>query len=624
MFALKRKLLNIILAALMVVGMMPFAAVPAFAEEPEYLSETIAFNNSSTAESEHFTLTGGMFTGDGWFGGSSGHNITIAPKNSELLLIRNIEAVVAANGSDYGEVGISAGTKRETGSVEDGITVHIDGVDALSFSFAGGKYYAKFKDITVFYEVHTHAPVLISAKEVTETEHGISTSYYYCEGCKQYFSDAECTNVLTKETVDSYTVHDWVTCSVDAKGHHCTCAVSGCSATTTIAHTGYTDDGVCDVCGYSGIFAETIVFNNERIAEGEHFRLFASRVNEFGYGWYAAGEDDVYVTIKKNKELLIKNIEAVIGAWGLNYDTIRVSKGTKREPGRVADGSTVHIDNVGADYFFFFGGIDDDYVLFKDITVYFCNSDTYDIILGAKAAIDAAAGENPSRKVRAIVDFAKEDIDKSLSLSEIMAIRDECIADIERLTGTAHGHTFSTEWSYNELTHWHEATCEHTDLVSGFGAHTFGTDGKCTVCGYEKQAGEKKYTVVLTGLSNPDKNYSGATDDSGICNIENIENGTYLMAISCEGAVTRTYTTEITDSTVRQDIELYDNGDVNGDGEITVEDYSAAVNAALSGENTVPEDLSLDADYSKAVADIDCDGVVDVLDIAMLERKIFA
>ena len=55
---------------------------------------------------------------------------------------------------------------------------------------------------------------------------------------------------------------------------------------------------------------------------------------------------------------------------------------------------------------------------------------------------------------------------------------------------SAHEHTFSTDWSCNESCHWHDATCEHTDLVSGFGEHTFDENGKCTECKYEKKTSE--------------------------------------------------------------------------------------------------------------------------------------
>ena len=51
-----------------------------------------------------------------------------------------------------------------------------------------------------------------------------------------------------------------------------------------------------------------------------------------------------------------------------------------------------------------------------------------------------------------------------------------------------HDHTFAENWTYDETDHWHAATCGD-DAVSGKAAHTFGTaaaDGSqtCSVCGY--------------------------------------------------------------------------------------------------------------------------------------------
>ena len=64
-----------------------------------------------------------------------------------------------------------------------------------------------------------------------------------------------------------------------------------------------------------------------------------------------------------------------------------------------------------------------------------------------------------------------------------------------------HTHKFSSDWTSNATDHWHAATCEHAEEVSGKTAHTFGEwtvtkeatcteNGErkttCTVCGYEK------------------------------------------------------------------------------------------------------------------------------------------
>ena len=64
-----------------------------------------------------------------------------------------------------------------------------------------------------------------------------------------------------------------------------------------------------------------------------------------------------------------------------------------------------------------------------------------------------------------------------------------------------HAHTYSEDWTCGDTHHWHEATCEHTDEVSGYAEHTWDggaettpatckDDGvmtyTCTVCGYVK------------------------------------------------------------------------------------------------------------------------------------------
>ena len=66
-----------------------------------------------------------------------------------------------------------------------------------------------------------------------------------------------------------------------------------------------------------------------------------------------------------------------------------------------------------------------------------------------------------------------------------------------------HTHTFSNEWSYNEEYHWHESTCEHTDVVGNKSKHSFSnwiTDEEatirekgskhrnCTICPYVETA----------------------------------------------------------------------------------------------------------------------------------------
>lgn len=53
-------------------------------------------------------------------------------------------------------------------------------------------------------------------------------------------------------------------------------------------------------------------------------------------------------------------------------------------------------------------------------------------------------------------------------------------------TTPAGTHTFETEWSFDETTHWHKSTCGH-DVVSEQGKHEWNEQNICAVCGYEMQ-----------------------------------------------------------------------------------------------------------------------------------------
>ena len=72
------------------------------------------------------------------------------------------------------------------------------------------------------------------------------------------------------------------------------------------------------------------------------------------------------------------------------------------------------------------------------------------------------------------------------------------------LSGTAgiftacseHKHTFSDDWATSSTHHWHAATCEHKDEISGNAQHNF-SGNKCTVCQYIKSSVDPvKDTVV--------------------------------------------------------------------------------------------------------------------------------
>ncbi|MBQ9354413.1 MAG: InlB B-repeat-containing protein [Clostridia bacterium] len=65
----------------------------------------------------------------------------------------------------------------------------------------------------------------------------------------------------------------------------------------------------------------------------------------------------------------------------------------------------------------------------------------------------------------------------------------------EQGAGAKHIHTYSDKWSYDDEFHWHVATCEHTNEVSGKERHKF-INGLCEVCGKEEVI-IKDITVVL-------------------------------------------------------------------------------------------------------------------------------
>lgn len=70
---------------------------------------------------------------------------------------------------------------------------------------------------------------------------------------------------------------------------------------------------------------------------------------------------------------------------------------------------------------------------------------------------------------------------------------------------TQHEHTFDLKnYEYNETSHWHKATCEHTDLVIDLTNHNFGDDNVCDTCGYEKNVSHTiTYTNWPQGIDNP-------------------------------------------------------------------------------------------------------------------------
>lgn len=72
-----------------------------------------------------------------------------------------------------------------------------------------------------------------------------------------------------------------------------------------------------------------------------------------------------------------------------------------------------------------------------------------------------------------------------------------------------HKHTYATTWSSDATNHWHAATCEHTDEKSDLAAHDKnGTNGTCSVCGY---VFEHVHTFETTWEVDSDYHWHNAT-----------------------------------------------------------------------------------------------------------------
>ncbi|MCQ2420574.1 MAG: S-layer homology domain-containing protein, partial [Clostridia bacterium] len=162
---MKKRFCSALLALAMMLSLIPGMIFTASAEDVS--SEIIAFNNSETAESEHFTLTTNEVDAYGWYAVSDWSSIVIEAK-SKCYEITAIEAFVNAYGSNYPDAVYSSGEKVETGEVDNDTTVHVNNIFAnrLEISSKSTQYIA-LKNIRVYY-TQAHSPV--SAPDCTVPE----------------------------------------------------------------------------------------------------------------------------------------------------------------------------------------------------------------------------------------------------------------------------------------------------------------------------------------------------------------------------------------------------------------------------------------------------------------------
>ncbi len=106
-----------------------------------------------------------------------------------------------------------------------------------------------------------------------------------------------------------------------------------------------------------------------------------------------------------------------------------------------------------------------------------------------------------------------------------------------------------------------------------------------------------------------------------ICRLDFVYPTNYIMKVTMEGCATRYYPINVSSSNWAFNADLFATGDVNMDGSTNVLDYQSTVNLALDDCEVPHYDTASDYDYTKALADITGDGIIDVIDCFYAEKK---
>lgn len=120
-----------------------------------------------------------------------------------------------------------------------------------------------------------------------------------------------------------------------------------------------------------------------------------------------------------------------------------------------------------------------------------------------------------------------------------------------------HEHTYSSDWSFNNTSHWHSATCEHSDLKSNEGDHVDNNhDNKCDICGFDISIPPTPVTEdykvnaqeweAAFGKNKP----FGIADNYKFTYVENAYNQTYTTIFEVDGNRAKITTTDGSHSSV--------------------------------------------------------------------------
>ncbi len=129
-----------------------------------------------------------------------------------------------------------------------------------------------------------------------------------------------------------------------------------------------------------------------------------------------------------------------------------------------------------------------------------------------------------------------------------------------------------------------------------------------TLKGTVRSFGSETCEITLKLCKDSEESICTVTGNTAEYVFENIESGTYILEVSKEDHVTRTYAVNINGENVTQDVKIHLIGDINGDGKVNTLDV-ARVNTCVRGASAL-------AEYEFACADINDDGKVNTLDVS--------
>lgn len=339
---------------------------------------------------------------------------------------------------------------------------------------------------------HTHTLTPVAAKEATCTEAG-NIAYWFCDDCDKYFSDAEAENEITQaQTVISALGHKWSALwTGGAQGHWHECDVCH-EADSVVAHADANTDGVCDVCGYT-ISAEEPDPDDPIAVEGITLDKTTATVEEGATVTLTAtvtpgNATDKTVTWSTSNEAIATVSGGVVTGVKAGEVTITAKAGDKS--------ATCTVTVTAA-------ATEPEVVPVTGVTL----SQTA-VTLDIDQSITLTAAVAPENATNKAVTWASDKTDVATvdANGKVTAVAAgtanitvttadggktaTCAVTVNPATDPdpdppVHEHTWSTEWTTDADSHWHECTGEGCDEVKDKAAHSDGnSDGKCDTCGY--------------------------------------------------------------------------------------------------------------------------------------------